>query len=448
MNLRKSIALLLTLALIFTFAPFPTIAQDESSFDDETAPPPTVIGLIDEGDGSDGSNPEPEPASTEGSAGDSTPVPTPTPTSAPAPSPTPAPVVKTPSPTEKPTEAQPPVEKGKPPAETPAPLSVLFINQNEALTLPMGGEAKWTAEVRGGIAPYSFVFSLYLEEALFGVFPTWDLAVLEWTADECGVFTVSVTVTDAAGNEAAAQSQTLTVLPMEETAGPEGGTADAAEETTAPEGETSDPEGEETSAEAPDPLSVSMVNPRNTLLEGLSTLWQAQAKGGAAPYTYAFSLYAEGEEEPLEVFPAQELDVFQRTFEECGLFTVSVTVTDADGQQATAQSEVLTVQSMDDVQKPVAMAAGVDITSAFTDPDFLAGVRKLVGKNAPEPILSTDVSSISLLNVYLFSGKIKSLAGIEHFTGLNSLWCHGMNLTSLPTLPSNLKTLWCYDNQL
>ena len=47
---------------------------------------------------------------------------------------------------------------------------------------------------------------------------------------------------------------------------------------------------------------------------------------------------------------------------------------------------------------PVA-AAPVDITTAFTDPNFRAAVYQVVGKTAPETICDTDAAGISLLRV-------------------------------------------------
>ena len=90
--------------------------------------------------------------------------------------------------------------------------------------------------------------------------------------------------------------------------------------------------------------------------------------------------------------------------------------------------------------------AAVDITGAFTDPNFKAVVYEEIGKTAPAPILDTDVAGVTAL--YAYWSDIESLAGLEYFIGLKSLYCGSNQLTQLPALPSGLTTLSCYSNQL
>ncbi|MCL2495350.1 MAG: leucine-rich repeat domain-containing protein [Oscillospiraceae bacterium] len=104
-----------------------------------------------------------------------------------------------------------------------------------------------------------------------------------------------------------------------------------------------------------------------------------------------------------------------------------------------------------------AAAEGTDITAAFTDPAFRAAVQELVGKDV---ILDTDVAGVETLDVcgktsydqeadkWISSGEIRSLAGLEHFTALQGLYCHNNKLTALPALPSNLRALGCDYNQI
>ena len=68
-----------------------------------------------------------------------------------------------------------------------------------------------------------------------------------------------------------------------------------------------------------------------------------------------------------------------------------------------------------------------DITDKFTDPNFLAFVRKLLGNSSDASIYDTDVSGITSLDVREMS--IESLAGIEYFTGLTELYCFANQLT-------------------
>jgi len=91
-------------------------------------------------------------------------------------------------------------------------------------------------------------------------------------------------------------------------------------------------------------------------------------------------------------------------------------------------------------------AAGVDITAAFIDPNFRAEVYRTIGKTAPEPIYDTDVAGVT--GLYVHKTQIQSLAGLEYFVGLETLYCFSNQLTSLPALPVGLKTIWCEDNQL
>jgi len=92
-----------------------------------------------------------------------------------------------------------------------------------------------------------------------------------------------------------------------------------------------------------------------------------------------------------------------------------------------------------------ASAAGVDITSKFTDPAFLAAVREEIDKPTG-PIFDTDVAEVTWLNA--IGRNVHSLAGLEYFVGLEQLICTSNKLTSLPKLPSSLRTLNCSFNEL
>ena len=80
-------------------------------------------------------------------------------------------------------------------------------------------------------------------------------------------------------------------------------------------------------------------------------------------------------------------------------------------------------------QIPAMAAAEEPIESAFTDPLFLAEVRKLVGKTNGEHIYRSDVETITILDVSDLPDTIEknkfleSLQGIEYFTGLKELNC-------------------------
>jgi len=90
--------------------------------------------------------------------------------------------------------------------------------------------------------------------------------------------------------------------------------------------------------------------------------------------------------------------------------------------------------------------AATDITEEFTDPNFLAAVYAAIGKTAPEPIYDTDAEEV--VELYIGWRGIRSLAGLEYFTGLESLDCSYNRLTALPVLPSGLESLDCSHNRL
>jgi len=90
--------------------------------------------------------------------------------------------------------------------------------------------------------------------------------------------------------------------------------------------------------------------------------------------------------------------------------------------------------------------AAVDITEEIEDLNFRAAVYEEIGKVAPAPIYDTDVEGIWDLDVR--GMDIQSLAGLDRFTSLKSLYCNGNQLTTLPDLPQSLNLLFCGFNEL
>jgi len=92
-----------------------------------------------------------------------------------------------------------------------------------------------------------------------------------------------------------------------------------------------------------------------------------------------------------------------------------------------------------------------DITDKFPDEVFRAKVYSAIGKTAPAPILDSDVSGITYLDVQPNSlvSIISDLSGIEYFTALETLKCWNNKLTVLD-VSSNiaLTTLICDHNEL
>ncbi|GBU20458.1 hypothetical protein R80B4_00336 [Fibrobacteres bacterium R8-0-B4] len=95
---------------------------------------------------------------------------------------------------------------------------------------------------------------------------------------------------------------------------------------------------------------------------------------------------------------------------------------------------------------------GTDITAKFKDATFRAWVYNRIGKTAPAPILDSDVSGITIVNVsgsYDVMGTISDLSGIEYFTALTMLFCSYNKLTALDVSKNTALTrLVCSDNQL
>lgn len=88
-----------------------------------------------------------------------------------------------------------------------------------------------------------------------------------------------------------------------------------------------------------------------------------------------------------------------------------------------------------------------DITSSFTDLNFLRAVRAKLGKGVGDPIYTSDVAEVTSLDVS--SKSIDSLAGIEHFTALITLNCSNNALKTLDVSRlTKLVNLYCDENQL
>jgi Leucine-rich repeat (LRR) protein len=103
------------------------------------------------------------------------------------------------------------------------------------------------------------------------------------------------------------------------------------------------------------------------------------------------------------------------------------------------------------VINPSLPALSPDISSKFTDANFKQAVWAWLGNTgAPGEFTKKDIENrlqqVTTLNVC--QSNISSLAGLEYFEGLTVLYCFGNSLSSLPALPSTLKTLNCHSNQI
>ncbi|MBQ7691649.1 MAG: leucine-rich repeat domain-containing protein [Muribaculaceae bacterium] len=87
----------------------------------------------------------------------------------------------------------------------------------------------------------------------------------------------------------------------------------------------------------------------------------------------------------------------------------------------------------------------VALINATNFPD--ANFRSWMLRSYPKGyITSSDVSNRTLLNCN--GNSIANLTGVGYFSKLIELNCYDNSLTSLPTLPSTLRTLRCYNNKL
>ncbi len=154
------------------------------------------------------------------------------------------------------------------------------------------------AVASGGTGEYTYTWNFGAE----GV-PDATGPVTQVTYPNAGTFTITLTVSDTAGQSTSAQQQITIEAP--------------------------------TPTPAPDPLQASFMvrpdpnTPRMYILE-------ATASGGTAPYTFAWNFGAEG-------VPDATGDVTSVTYPDAGTFTITLTVTDSAGQSTSAQETVTPV---------------------------------------------------------------------------------------------------------
>ena len=114
-------------------------------------------------------------------------------------------------------------------------------------------------------------------------------------------------------------------------------------------------------------------------------------------------------------------------------------------RMALIASLCLVISGVGGISGGVASAA-VDITEAFTDANFRAVVYAAIGKTAPERIYDADVAKVKTLSVA--NKGIRSMAGLEYFVELETLYCDDNELTTLDvTANVNLYRLHCKMNR-
>lgn len=109
--------------------------------------------------------------------------------------------------------------------------------------------------------------------------------------------------------------------------------------------------------------------------------------------------------------------------------TAAIDTSDTANEEMSTLKAGVALTSSLTVQGTSNSVSGNDITDAFTDTNFLAAVRDVLGKDDSDRIYESDVANISDLD--LRYDNISDLSGIEYFTSLTSLNCFYNNLSSL-----------------
>jgi prepilin-type N-terminal cleavage/methylation domain-containing protein len=166
---------------------------------------------------------------------------------------------------------------------TPTPTT-LAVSISGPTSATVGNAVQYTAQITGGTSPYTY---------------SWDNGSTEssatYTWSSAGTYTVTITVKDSLG-QSASNSLTVTVQ------------------------------------NAVQPLSVSISGPTSVNV-GNAASYTAQVTGGTSPYTYSWDNGSTGSSATY-------------TWSSTGTYTVSVTVRDAAGQNASGSLTVTVVESL------------------------------------------------------------------------------------------------------
>lgn len=122
-------------------------------------------------------------------------------------------------------------------------------------------------------------------------------------------------------------------------------------------------------------------------------------------------------------------------------------------QMPEAQSDELSIYEIDEIFRNlpgeiVSEGTSIDITTVIKDHNFLQAVR-VITDIEDGPIMSDDSRVTGLVRMFVLYKNIKSMEGIEYFTGLEMLVCSG-NMLSILDLTHNtsLVNIDCSDNKL
>ncbi|HEX7413414.1 MAG TPA: hypothetical protein VF411_05155, partial [Bacteroidia bacterium] len=84
------------------------------------------------------------------------------------------------------------------------------------------------------------------------------------------------------------------------------------------------------------------------------------------------------------------------------------------------------------------------------DANFVTYLQSIVSAAMSGNQLDTSSALVTTTthSINVYNKNIADLSGIQYFTSLTYLDCESNSLTSLPTLPNTLQSLYCYNNSL
>ena len=230
----------------------------------------------------------------------------------------------------------------------------------------VGESITWTASVEGGIAPCKYLFDVFLDDEILvsGAYSTSASCTHVFT--RAGVYHAVLKVKDDNGDIASVQSSAVTVSPTM-------------------------------------PVITGISCDRTDPLETTQTAsWTVDVSDGEAPYRYAFTLLLE-DEPLLQTDPAGE-NTFAFTFADDGDYRLLVTVTDAWGQQTSAESTFTVALHLPEIVS-ITHADGIALGESITVDITAIGYRAFFGASTLTSVtIPQSVTSIGSQAFYGASG--------------------------------------------
>ncbi|MBQ6527358.1 MAG: leucine-rich repeat protein, partial [Clostridia bacterium] len=202
------------------------------------------------------------------------------------------------------------------------PLEIASVTASEE-TLITDKEITWTAAAQGGLAPYTYSFTL--EDAN----ESNDTGLFTHTFETAGSYTLHVTVTDANALTVSTDlALTVSLRPLEVT---------------------------------------SITHSPETVQTEDEMIWTVSAAGGTEPYSYAYILYLDGEE--IDSMGYQSEPTFTCTPENPGAYSLEVIVRDSAKKTARLTSDPVSV-----TKKPLT-AVGIELAEPAIPVNTAASIR-------------------------------------------------------------------------